>query len=526
MSDSGFEAGSDPPDPLQDENVRAVDEGLDVDIVVVGAGISGIGTGIELLRRGHRSFVLLEAGPSLGGTWRDNTYPGVAVDIPSISYCFSFETDYPWSRAFANGDQILRYVQHCAEKYGIDKHIRYDSRVLCSRFDVVTHRWSTELATGSVVTSRYLVSATGLLSQPKRPVIDGLDTFAGATWHTARWNHDYGLDGRRVAIIGTGASAVQIVPEIGPRVAHLSVFQRTPIWVGPRFDRALNHRSALAPRRWAPIRGVMRFFSELALDVLTFSIVNYRRFPFLVRAVQRCVRFTMRRQVDDPEVAAKLLPRYGLGCKRPASSNTYLPSFNLDTVDLVTEPIERICPEGIVTTDGTLHAVDALILATGFLTTEQGNAPSFEVVGAEGVELGQFWEENRLQAYSGVAVPGFPNFFLTAGPYSGGFNWFAMLEAHLGMIVKCLDQARSLGVDRVEIDGDAHARYMRHMWTRAEGTVFKDGACARANSYYLDRHGDAALPLPHTPWWRALRRRAKGVRDFRFGPPEKGGKDR
>ena len=508
-----------PPDPLRDARVRSPHHALDVEVLIVGAGISGIGTGIELLRRGQSSFVLLEAEGALGGTWRDNTYPGVAVDIPSISYCFSFETDYPWSRVFAPGEEILSYVQHCAEKYGINDHIRYGSRVIRCQFDADADRWSTELATGEVVTSRHVVSATGLLSQPKLPAITGLETFAGKAMHSARWDHDYDLSEKRVAVIGTGASAVQIVPRIARHVARLSVFQRTPIWVGPRPDGALNHRSALAPRRFAPVRWILRFFSELTLDGLTFSIVNYRRLPFFVRGVQRGVRFMMRRQVKDPEVAAKLLPSYALGCKRPASSNTYLRTFNRDNVALVTEPIERICPEGLVTTDGELHAVDALILATGFLTTERGNAPSFEVVGSDGVELGQFWEDHRLQAYSGVSVPGFPNFFLTAGPYSGGFNWFAMLEAHLAVIMGCLDEARARGVTRVEVERETHARYMRHMWRRAEGTVFKDGACLGSNSYYLDRHGDAALPLPHTPWWRAWRRRLKGVRGYRFGPP-------
>jgi cyclohexanone monooxygenase len=225
----------------------------------------------------------------------------------------------------------------------------------------------------------------------------------------------------------------------------------------------------------------------------------------------------MKRQIEDQELAAKLLPRYALGCKRPAISNTYLPTFNRDNVELVTEGIERISPEGIVTEDGQLHAIDALILATGFLTTERGNAPSFEVVGTDGVELGQFWEDHRLQAYAGVSVPGFPNFFLTAGPYAGGFNWFAMLEANLGLIMRCIDGARARGVTRVEVDAEAHERYMRHMWRRAEGTVFQDGGCLTANSYYLDRHGDASLPLPHTPWWRALRGRLRGAHGFRFG---------
>ena len=236
-------------------------------------------------------------------------------------------------------------------------------------------------------------------------------------------------------------------------------------------------------RRFAAVRSVLRFLSESKIEFLSFAIVNYRRFPLVVRLVQRFVGAWMSRQVRDRETAAGLVPDYGLGCKRPTPSNEYLQAFNRENVQLITQPIERICPEGIVTGDGTLHAVDTIVLATGFLTTEKGNAPSFEVIGRDGVELGQFWEERRLQAYAGVSVPGFPNFFLTAGPYSGGFNWFAALEAHLALIMRCIDEARSRGATLVEIRRDAHERYMRHMWQRAGGTVFKDGSCATARSY-------------------------------------------
>ena len=496
----------------------------DVETLIVGAGISGIGAGIELLRRGHSSFTLLESASAMGGTWRDNTYPGVAVDIPSVSYCFSFETDYPWSREFATGAEIQRYLTHCAAKYGVSEHIRYRSRAVRSQFDTAHDIWTTRLDDGTAITSRYLIAATGLFSQPTWPAIPGLETFAGKAMHTAGWDHAYDPRRKRVAVIGTGASAVQVVPEIAPLVAHLRVFQRTPIWIAPRLDRPSRPNARLSLRRFSVVRKLMRLATESGLEFLTFSIVNYRRFPFVVWLVQRCVRVLMRRQIKDRATADGLLPAYGLGCKRPAISNRYLPAFNRENVCLVTQPIARICPEGIVTTDKNLHEVDAIVLATGFLTTEQGNAPSCEVIGSDGVELGQFWTRHRRQAYAGVSVPGFPNFFLTAGPYSGGFNWFAMLEANLAHIMACLDAARARGVTRVEVRRDAHDGYMRHMWRRAEGTVFKDRSCATANSYYLDRHRDASLPLPHTPWWRVIRGHRVGTRGYRFGTPATAGR--
>jgi cation diffusion facilitator CzcD-associated flavoprotein CzcO len=482
----------------------------DFDVVIVGAGISGIGTGIELLRRGMTSFILLEAAGDLGGTWRDNTYPGIAVDIPAVSYCFSYETDYPWSRVFATGDEVQRYVRYCVRKYGLDAHIRYRARVVRSEVNNATGIWTTTLENGAVISSRYLISATGQFGQPKVPSIPGLDTFAGKTMHTGRWDHEHELREQRVALIGTGATAVQLVPEIAPVVSKLVVFQRTPIWLSPKWSL----------RRLRLVRSTFRWVSEASLEFLTFAIVNFRRLPFLVRLIQRGFRWSMLRQVTNPATAAKLNPGYGLGCKRPSMSNRYLPAFNRPNVTLVTEPIERICPSGVVTADGVVHDVDTLILATGYTTTEPGTEPRFAVIGCDGLDLGQFWREHRRQAYAGVSVPGFPNFFLTAGPYSGGFNWFAMLEANLAHIMRCIEDARARGVTWVEVRREAHGRYMQHLWKRAAGTVFLDQSCATSRSYYIDSHGDASLPQPHTPLWRVVRGRVVGTHAYQFGRPQ------
>lgn len=487
-----------------------------IDAVIVGAGLSGIGAGIELLRRGC-SFTILERSDELGGTWRDNTYPGVAVDIPSASYCFSYETDFGWSSKFAPGTQIQEYARHCADRYGVRKHIRFASEVVRARFDAASDSWHTELQDGTSIQSRFLISATGLFGAAKIPDFPGLKTFGGFVMHSGQWDHRHDLAGKRVAVIGTGASAVQLVPEIATRVAELKVFQRTPIWVAPRLDGKLNPESRWSPRRSAVVRRALRSISEMNLEALTFLIVNYRITRPLVRVIENAIRAWMRRQVRDPKTAESLVPAYGLGCKRPATSNSYLQTFNRDNVSLVTQPIVRMERAGIVTNDGELHAADTIVMATGFLTTEKGNAPNFPVTGSAGDELSEVWEAGRLQAYAGVSMPGFPNFFLTFGPYAGGFNWFAMLEANLRHIGDCIAVAQARRVTRVEVSGEAHERYMRHIWKRADGTVFKHPSCAQANSYYIDRHGDASLPLPHTPWWRVMRATVRGTRDYQFG---------
>jgi len=489
---------------------------LDHETVIVGAGVSGIGAAIELGKNGFESFVVLEEKEDLGGTWRDNTYPGVAVDIPSIAYCYSFEMDRAWSRTYAPGAEIQSYLRHCSKKYGVDEHIRYRSSVTRIEFDPDSHTWTTFLSDGSELCSRYVIAATGILSQPKRPIIEGLDSFRGKMMHTAEWDHDYCLEGKRVAIIGTGATAVQVVPTIAPEVGNLEVYQRTPIWIGSKPD------SPVTPEQregfWYKPLGlrIWRFFTEFGFEIGTYLVVNYKKTRKLIKRAEKALAKYIRESVDDQTLHDKLIPNYGLGCKRPAFSNEYLQSFNRDNVQLVSESIERITENGIVTKDGVLHELDLLILGTGFKTLEKGNAPSFEVFGVDGVELGEHWHQNRYQAFNGTSVPNFPNYFMTSSPYSGGFNWFTMLDAHLKYIVRCMKKARRSGSTWIEVKQSAHDRYFRFMLDRAEGTVFKDPACLAANSYYIDQHGDASLALPKTPWWRWLRVRFTSLSVFRF----------
>ncbi len=490
----------------------APDTSLDVETVIVGAGFSGIGAAIEIQRRDLGSYVILEKADDVGGTWQANTYPGIAVDVPSIAYSFSFENDYPWSREYAPGREIQAYARMVAEKYGVTSHIRFGAAVERAVFDETAHRWTIHLGDGSVLRSRYLITCTGLLSVPKWPEIEGRDTFAGDSMHTAEWDHSIPLEGRRVGIIGTGASAVQIIPSIAPEVGHLSVFQRTPVWVGPRRDRALRPGGSSALRR------LRRWITEGILQLASWMTVSYSRSKKLLARVEAAQEAYIRRSIEDPELREKLVPDYGFGCKRPTFSNDYLRAFNRDNVSLVTDAIERITPQGIVTADGVLHELDVLVYATGFKTMERGNAPSFAVHGLAGRELGKWWYENRYQAYAGVSVPGFPNLFLSAGPYSGGLNWFDMLEPHMHYIGRIMRRARRSGTTWVEVRNEAHDRYMADMWKRAENAVFKNATCATSNSYYIDHKGDASLGYLRTPWFRWFRVRLSRLTDFRFAP--------
>lgn len=438
----------------------------DFHTVIIGAGFSGIGAAIALDKAGLGDYLIVEAGAEAGGTWYWNTYPGIAVDIPSFSYQFSFEQSPHWSRTYAPGHELKTYADHCVAKYGITSRIRFDTLVTAARFDEDADLWrlSTQASeatgvstSGADITARHLINAAGVLNVPKLPDIPGVDSFAGTTLHTARWDHGTDLTGKRVAVIGTGASAVQLIPEIAPAVAHLSVFQRTPIWCFPKFDVPLP-----APARWAmrlPFgSAAQRLLSQAYVEVTFPLSAQYHSVLPLSGGAERMARNYLRREVEDPALRDKLTPRYAVGCKRPAFHNSYLGTFNRDNVSLVTEPIERITPAGVVTADGAAHDVDILVLATGFKVMDVDSG-TFPLIGTHGQSLADFWTRNRMQAYEGVSVPGFPNFFNVCGPYGYvGSSYFALIETQTRHIVRCLQQADRKGAARVEIRPEANAR--------------------------------------------------------------------
>jgi len=486
----------------------AVGSAVDHEIVVVGAGFAGIGAAIKLRRAGFNDFVVLDEADGVGGTWHWNTYPGVAVDIPSFSYQFSFEKRSDWSRVYAPGRELKAYAEHCTDKYGVRGHFRFNTRVTGATFDEDSNAWQIDTADGQRISARFVIGATGVFSQPKLPDIPGAETFAGPTLHTARWEHSVALEGKRVAVIGTGASAVQVIPAIAPQVEQLTVFQRTPIWCLPKLDAPLGARARTVLRRVPGAMLAARWLSQAFVE-LTFVLVAHfaGTFPFLPARGEAEARKLLR-DVEDPRVRDALTPSYRLGCKRPSFSNEYLPAFNRANVHLETTAIEEIVPDGVRTADGVHHPIDVLVFATGYKVFDKGNMPPFPVRGAGAVELADFWELNRQQAYEGVSIPGFPNWFTITGPYGfNGQSYFGLIETQMRHIVRCLQRARSERATRIEITAEANRRYFESMLARRGNQVFFRGTCANANSYYFDKHGDVPFrpSLTLEAAWRSAR---------------------
>ncbi len=379
-------------------------------IAIVGSGFAGLGLAIRLRRSGVEDFVVLERGADVGGTWRDNTYPGCACDVPSHLYSFSFAPNPEWTRTFSPQPEIQAYLRRCARDFGVLPHIRFDTALEEARWDEASDRWQLRTSRGSL-TAQFLVAAQGALSEPSMPDIPGIDSFRGEVFHTARWNPHAELRGRRVAVIGTGASAIQVVPRIQPEVARLVLFQRTPPWVMPHRDRPIREWERSLYRHVPAAQRAVRtgIYWGRELFVLGFS-------GGAMPLGERIARRHLRAQVADPELRRKLTPHYRMGCKRVLISNDYYPALTRPNVDVVTEPIREIRSHAVVTADGVAHEVDAIVVATGFRVSDM---PIAGVVhGRGGRSLDEAWQGSP-QAHLGTSVAGFPNLFMMTGPNTG-----------------------------------------------------------------------------------------------------------
>lgn len=467
------------------------------DAIIVGAGFGGMGAAIQLKRLGYENLLILEREDDLGGTWHVNHYPGLAVDIPSATYSYSFEPNPYWSRLFAPGTELKEYAVHVADKYDLKRHMRFDTVVEQAKWNARSRHWKVRTADGASFTGTFLFTATGFLSQPKMPDIDGIDSFAGKVLHTAAWEDDYDLTGKRVAVIGTGATAVQLIPEAAKVAEELTVYQRTAIWVSPKPDYSVP---SVVQRAFATLplsQRVARLAGTAVLEAMMVGgVLQYRNLSLFNRAAEQLCRAHLFRQVRDPELRRKLTPDYSFGCKRPTFSNDYFRAFTRPNVNLETAGIERIDEGGVVTADGRRTEIDVLVLATGFNLWDV-NFPAFEILGRDGKNLGTWWRENRFQAYEGVTMPGFPNMISLNSPYSySGLSYFLTIECQMKHLERLFGALAERDAEVFEISEEANARFLDRMTEKVGDTVFALGQCETANSYYFNQHGEATLLRP------------------------------
>jgi cation diffusion facilitator CzcD-associated flavoprotein CzcO len=473
------------------------------DVVLVGAGFSGVGMAARLKEMGIEDFVVLDRGDDLGGTWRDNSYPGAACDVPSNLYSFSFALNPDWSRAFPSQSEIWDYMRQCVDRFDVGGHLRLGHSVDEARWDAERERWHIRTVAGEEFAAPVLVWATGSLSEPSIPDFPGLADFRGKVFHSAKWAHGFELSGKRVCVVSTGASAVQFVPQIAPVVEHLYLHQRTPPFIMPRRDRAVSrlrqalYRSVPAAQRFSRLRIYMLF--ESLLSVFVGSGTKRKE------AVRKLALDHLARQVPDPDLRRRLTPQFDPGCKRMLLSDDYYPSLVRPNVELVDTPVSSFTAHEVVGQDGIARPVDVVIMGTGFEAAEPPYAQ--HIVGRDGVRLSEHWKANGVEAYAGSTVAGFPNLFLMIGPNStlAHNSMIFMIESHINYIASALAFMARPGVGTVEVRPGVQRRYNERLQKRLEHSVWVEGGCS---SWYLDHRGRNTTLWPDHTWkFRRLTRR-------------------
>jgi len=450
--------------------------------LVIGAGFAGLGMAIKLDEAGESDFLVLERGSDVGGTWRDNTYPGAACDVPSQLYSFSFAPNPSWSRSFSPQPEIQAYLQGVAQRAGVLDRFRFGHPVEEAAWDDEEQVWRVT-TNGTTVTADVLVPAAGALSEPRLPDVDGIDSFGGELFHTAQWDHDTDLTGKRVAVIGTGASAIQIVPEIAKQVGHLDVYQRTAPYVLPRSDRAYTGLEKLAFAHLPLVQKAYRTAIYWGREAL---VPGFTLTPKLAAPAKRLALGNITKGIEDPELRAKVTPTFEIGCKRILISNDYYPALAQDHVDLVTDPIVKVTGDAVVTADGTERQVDAIVVATGFYTTDLPIA--HHIRGRDGGTLAEHFADVGMQAYKGASVHGFPNLFFLVGPNTGlgHSSMVFMIESQVAYAVDAVRTLRREGIGAVEPSEPAQVAWNDDLQRRLRRTVWSTGGCS---SWYLDEHG-------------------------------------
>lgn len=470
-------------------------------IVIVGSGFSGLGMAIQLKKAGMHDFVVLEKANDLGGTWRDNTYPGAGCDVPSHLYSYSFEPNPAWSTSYARREEIFCYLQHCATKYDLWPHLRFDTEVVAAEFHETAGEWQVTTGEGRVLNCRAMVFGIGALHQPAYPDIPGLERFEGKTFHSADWDSHYDLGDKRVAVVGAGASAIQFVPQIAPEVSQLHIFQRTPPWVLPKADHRVSDRKQ---RVFGKLPAAQWLYRTLLYWQMESRILGFIGDSKIMKAAEKMAARHIRGSISDPELRDAVTPEYAMGCKRILISNDYYPALDRSNVEVVTDGIAEVREHSVVGVDGAERPVDAIIFGTGFHVTDAFD--HLRLTGKDGAKIQDAWR-NGMEAYLGVNVAGFPNMFLLLGPNTGlGHNsMIFMIEAQIRYVLQCLRLLEREDASHLDVRPAVQERFNRRVQQRMQRTVWITGGC---DSWYLDSAGKNSTLWPGstlTYWLRTKR---------------------
>jgi cation diffusion facilitator CzcD-associated flavoprotein CzcO len=485
----------------------------DVDVLIVGAGFSGICMGIKLLEAGMKSFLIIDKSEEIGGTWWENRYPGCACDIPSHLYSFSFAPSTEWSRMYPGQQEIHDYLKRCVEHYGLAPYLRLNSRFQEAVWNDSESVWHTSAGDGTRIRARVLVSGMGALHVPHYPELPGLEHFSGPAFHSSAWDYGVNLDGKNVAVVGTGASAIQFVPQIAPRVGKLYLFQRTPPWIVPRLDFAISEKWKQRFRRVPLTRWAFRQYIFWRQE---FRVLGFLGNESIRKKAEAIALRHMARRIKDPKLRAALTPKYQLGCKRVLVSDDYYPTLNRPNVELVTEGIAEVCKHSIVTRDGVERPIDVLIYGTGFRATEP--LIGCRVVGKGAVEIHDAWGK-RMTAYLGVTVNRFPNFFMLLGPNTGlGHNSVVlMIEAQVRYTMNCLKLMKRREQRVLEVRPEIQQSFAEEIYRRMSGTVWQSGGC---RSWYQDQQtGEITTLWPGSVVSYLRRMRSVSPSDYELRAP-------
>lgn len=486
---------------------NAVAKATHHDVVIVGSGFSGLGMGIFLKKAGRHDFVILEKAGDIGGTWRDNHYPGAACDVPSHMYSYSFEQNPNWSRFYSGQAEILAYMKACAKKYNLMPNVRVNSELIESRWDEANHIWHLTTADGSKLTARVVVSGIGGLSRPALPNVKGLESFEGTTFHSAQWNHDYDLTGKRVAVIGTGASSIQFVPQIAEKVGKLVLFQRTPPWLVPKPDGRIHDN---VKKLFKFIPATQRLFrSSIYWQAEGFALgfIN----PRLMGAIEKLARWHLANQVKDPVLREKLTPNYTIGCKRVLFSNNYYPALTRENVQVVAAGVQEVRAHSVIDANGDEHAVDAIICGTGFDVHDP--LGPLHIYDREGIEVRE--RTGGLSAYLGTTLKGLPNLFMLLGPNTalGHNSIIFMIESQIKYVIQCLEEMDRHGAVAIEVKPAAQDAYNEKIQEELKRMVWSEGGC---KSWYLDSEGKNVTIWPGFTWRYWMKTRTPNFRNFTF----------